>query len=125
MTIHIVYNRISGLNDKPKANLQRLKRLHAAFQKAGKDCVLEIFREEDLHSLIYNHEVFIAAENYPGQLCWFVIYDDQRKRKYLTNESEYTCAEDIVGYFRTREERKAERELALEVLNKTSTLAYL
>ncbi|HEM3629402.1 TPA: hypothetical protein U1C40_001675 [Streptococcus suis] len=125
MTIHIVYNRISGLNDKPKANLQRLKRLHAAFQKAGKDCVLEIFREEDLHSMIHNHEVYIAAENYPGQLCWFVIYDDTRKRKYLTNESEFSCAEDIIGYFRTRAERKAERELALEALYKNSKVEYV
>ncbi|NQP32403.1 hypothetical protein HO924_09380 [Streptococcus suis] len=125
MTIHIIYNKFSGLNDKPKANLQRLKRLHAAFKKAGKDCVLEVLPDEELLALHRTHGVIISAENYPGQICWFIIYDDQRQRKYLTNESELTCSEDIIGYFRTREERKAERELALVALYRESSLAYV
>lgn len=125
MTIHIVYNRSSRLNTNRKANLLRLKRLHNIFLEQKKDCVLELFQDHMASELIHNHQAFIAAENYPGEICWFIIYDDQQKGKFITNESEITTPEDIVGYFRTRDERRLERELMIQQLLETTSLAYI
>lgn len=124
MTIHILYNKYSRLNNNPKNNLARLKRLHNAFLKAGKDCKMELLQEDGVSDLIYKHQAYIASEIHPRELCWFLIYDDEQPRKYLTEESELIHFEDIIGYFRTRDERRIAREAALLKLLQTSSLAY-
>lgn len=108
--IHIIYNKNSkrtALN----ALRQRVYRLVSRLEDIGNDVVYEPYDDSMRHDLVMKHHVDVVSTIHYGEICDFVIYDDTRKGRFMTNESPFYSMEEVLEYFEplTREERDRRR----------------
>lgn len=116
MAIQIIYVPFSKLA--PKSGAKRVaNKWYGRFIKAGfKDVLLRKFDYSDIRKCI-EHDVIISSEVDYRELCYLIIYDDQVKGKYLTNESEELSFQDVIPFFRPRDYRKIERRMLMAQLD--------
>lgn len=107
MTIQIIYCPETG----GRSARDRSNRCAKELSSRGYKVEVKALKTEMLHGLAFDYGVNISSVNNRGELCQFVIFDDTRFGKFLTNESDYSSYDDIAGFFKSKRDRKLELQV--------------
>lgn len=113
--LKIIYNNAACPGSFKYRASRTANRIQRHFQHVGKDADVSSYKKEMEVELLEKHGVELHSSK-NGELCWLVIFDDQKMGKFISYDSTETNAVDmdyITGMFKSRTERRLELQYLL------------
>ena len=107
MTMQIIY----CAENCGRSARDRINRTAKELNSRGYKVEVKALETEMLYGIAFDYGVNIGSVKKRGELCKFVIFDDTRFGKFLTDESERLSYDDMAGYFKSKKDRKLELQV--------------